>query len=122
MEFSKELITVLDYLGTKFGVAIDWTSSNVLPYLKELMGKYISWEVATSTFWICFAGIVCIISILLIILDRVYWDECLPTVIGCALIFGCTLAIGSQIYDIITCKYFPEMQIMEYIQYLSNNK
>ena len=29
MEFSKEIINVLDYLCGKFGIAIDWTYDNV---------------------------------------------------------------------------------------------
>lgn len=31
---SVEVIKVLDALVEKFGIAIDWTSANVLPYLQ----------------------------------------------------------------------------------------
>lgn len=33
---SEEVIKILDNLGEKFGVAIDWTSENIAPYLTEL--------------------------------------------------------------------------------------
>ena len=37
----EEIIKVLDHLDNQFGLAIDWTSDNVLPYLSELSNKYI---------------------------------------------------------------------------------
>lgn len=30
---SEEVIKILDTIAEKFGLAIDWTSANVLPYL-----------------------------------------------------------------------------------------
>lgn len=52
MTISSEIIKVLDYLGEKFGIAIDWTSKNVLPYLQALVDKFIKWEISTSIVWI----------------------------------------------------------------------
>lgn len=34
---SNEVIKVLDHICDKFGIAIDWSSSNVMPYLQDLM-------------------------------------------------------------------------------------
>lgn len=34
---SEEVIKILDALAEKFGLAIDWTSANVLPYLQQLL-------------------------------------------------------------------------------------
>lgn len=78
------------------------------------------WEIATSTFWICFAGVFCIVGILLWIFDVVYWDEFIGTMFGIVIIVVAVFTIGTQAYDIITCKYFPELQIIEYIKHLSN--
>lgn len=36
---SEEIIKILDHIGSKFGVAIDWTDKNVMPYLQELADK-----------------------------------------------------------------------------------
>ena len=30
---SQQIIEVLDYLFEKFGIAIDWTSENIMPYI-----------------------------------------------------------------------------------------
>ena len=57
---SEEIIKVLDALAEKFGLAVDWTSVNVIPYLEQLCGKYVNYEIATSVVWLVF-GIMCII-------------------------------------------------------------
>ena len=45
---AEEIIKIINELCAKFGIAIDWTSQNVLPYLQELMGRvatyHIVWE------------------------------------------------------------------------------
>lgn len=54
---SEEIIKVLDALAEKFGLAVDWTSANVIPYLEQLCGKYVNYEIVTSVIWLLF-GIV----------------------------------------------------------------
>lgn len=41
---SNEIIKVLDSLGEKLGIAIDWTAENVQPYLKDLMERFIDYK------------------------------------------------------------------------------
>lgn len=43
MKLSEEVIAILDNVCAKFGVAVDWTSENVVPYLTELAGKCVKW-------------------------------------------------------------------------------
>ena len=45
---SKEIIKILDALAEKAGLAIDWTSANVFPYLQQLCSKYVTYEITTS--------------------------------------------------------------------------
>ena len=45
---SDEIIKVLDDLSQRFGIAVDWTSSNALPYLQELTKKYVNYKLAMS--------------------------------------------------------------------------
>ena len=52
MEISKEVITILDYLGEKLGVSIDWTSQNVMPYVQEFAQRYIKYDIASSALWL----------------------------------------------------------------------
>ena len=42
---SDEIIKVLDNLGQRFGIAIDWTSENVIPYLQNLFDRYINYDI-----------------------------------------------------------------------------
>lgn len=49
---SEEVIKILDALAEKFGLAIDWTSANVFPYLQQLCNKCVMYEIITSVIWI----------------------------------------------------------------------
>ena len=62
---SNEVIKVLDNLAQKFGVAIDWTSQNVMPYLQELMSRFIKYKIATNVMWLVVGIVLFIISIIL---------------------------------------------------------
>ena len=54
MNISSQVIEVLDSGCEKFVIAIDWSHQNVLPYLEDLSGKYIKYEIVTSIAWIIF--------------------------------------------------------------------
>lgn len=45
---SEEIIKVLDELGKRFGLAIDWSNQNIIPYLQELMERFISFRNAQA--------------------------------------------------------------------------
>lgn len=45
---SNEVIKVLDHICDKFGIAIDWSSSNVMPYLQDLMVRMTKYVTYTS--------------------------------------------------------------------------
>ena len=57
MSFSSQFIEVIDALCEKFGIAIDWTSQNVMPYLTDLATRLISYEIWTSVVWIVILGV-----------------------------------------------------------------
>lgn len=48
MTVSEQVIQVPDVLCEKFGIAIDWTSANVIPYVETLCGKLVTYEIFTS--------------------------------------------------------------------------
>lgn len=125
MTVSEQIIQVLTYLGEKFGIAIDWTSENVIPYITTLCAKLISYEIWTSVAWIGIMAIVAIIAIIYLrahregIRDFMSEDELCVflTIIAILGIFGTVIGVvGTQVFDIIKCKTFPEMYIFEYIQ------
>ena len=59
---SDQIIKVLDNLCDKFGLAIDWSSKNVQPYLKELMAKCVNYKFSIATMWLISGIILFIIS------------------------------------------------------------
>lgn len=135
MDFSQEIIDVLNYLGKKLGIAIDWTSENVIPYIKELCGRYIQYEVFTSIAWmIAIPAITLVIGIIVAILHKkakkVDWDfnyKVSPALavifwILFAIMFAASIAvICTQVFDIIECYTLPEKVIFEYLKTLVNS-
>lgn len=124
MGASSQIIEVLEYLCNKFGVAIDWSQETIIPYVQELSAKYISWEISTSITWIIIAVVLFLIpSIIIITLDIKYRFS--GGVLICAGLFGIILScvvIGCQIFDILRCTYFPELQVLEYINSLMSSE
>ena len=58
MEFSEQVIKVLDAVCDKFGIAIDWTSNNVIPYIEQLGNKIISYDICMSIMWLVIGGVI----------------------------------------------------------------
>lgn len=127
---SDEVIKTVDALADKFGIAIDWTSANVIPYLQQLCERYVKYEVVTNIVWI-------LIGIVLLVAgkygtkkinfcqekfdemgymsgwDDRRWEWIVFTVI--------TITVGlfmvvSQGLDIVTCLTFPEKVIIRELQ------
>lgn len=126
---SEEIIKVLDVLGEKFGLAIDWTSENVLPYAQQLMERFIKYEICTSIAWIVIIGAIFFACLIVAIkiwpkAAEVYWDIEEPTswIAGAATIFSIgfglafIIVLGEQVMDIITCATFPEKIIYEFLK------
>lgn len=120
MQVSDQIIEVLNYLGEKLGVTIDWTSENVWPYVQTLCGKYINWEIATSVVWI-------VIGIALIILAIIAFkgarnpninDEGFLYMVFVILLILGAVVMFAQIFDIIKCIYISELKIYEYVKSL----
>ena len=124
MTVSSEIFEVLDYLGEKFGIAIDWTSNNVLPYLQALIDKFIKWEIFTSILWIAIAAFIIVMTITLMNLKRFRkineeTDGMLYVLAG-LLILGFFVVICIQIFDIIECNIFPEKILYDFIKTMLN--
>lgn len=124
MQISNEIIEVLDYLCDKFGIAIDWTNQNIMPYLEQLFTKFIAWELSTSIAYIViFAIIAVILTVVLVWTARtdVTLNEivCVPIILG---VITSIVGIGVQVFDIIECNVFPEKVLFDYIQTALNNQ
>lgn len=130
---SEEIIKVLDSLCEKFGIAIDWTSQNVKPYLQELFVKYTNYEMATSIMWLVIFLLALVASVLFIRwcfnTDEGYEDgsvvQWIIYVAPLILFFVCVISIIGiccQTVDIIKCNTFPEKMIIDKILNITNGQ
>lgn len=132
---SDEIIKILDDLGKRFGIAIDWSSENIIPYLKDLIFRFASYEVMTSVVWIVTALVIiigCSIGIYAVnrhankVLENDPYSDWkvgkgLLTIVFIIAIGCFVICIICQALDIVTCYTLPEKMILEYINYLSSN-
>ena len=120
VKFSSQIIEVFDYLCKKFGIVIDWSSENVLPYIQTLCEKYIKWEISTSIVWLIIGVIIMVLGFLIWRIDMQNKYEYIgPTIFGIFIILIGFVVVCVQSFDIVKCNIFPELQIIEYIKHLS---
>ena len=119
---SEEIIKVLDDLAKRAGIAIDWTSENVLPYLIELGGILIKYELWMSVLLLVL-GVLALSAFIFIVIKITKAEEInfIDDEVGFGIILFFLLASGiaifaTQIPDIIACITFPEKIIFEYLQ------
>ncbi|MCC0645361.1 hypothetical protein KGF41_13930 [Clostridioides sp. ZZV14-6150] len=98
-------------------MTIDWSNTNVIPYLQTLTTKYINYEVDISIFWIIICVIGIIVGALLIYIDWKYDEDDFPVyaTAGLLIIIFSAVFIIIQSIDIITLKTFPEKIILNYL-------
>lgn len=133
MTVSDQIIEVLDALCDKFGVAVDWTSQNVIPYIAALCEKFITYEIATSIFWMCVPLVLLAICIPLTCMfwkkanaldygwneeEVVCWFAIAFLILTVVVSLWAIIGIPVQIHDIIEVITFPEKTIFEYISNL----
>lgn len=136
MTVSEQIIQVLDMLCEKFGIVINWTSENIIPYVETLCKKLATYEIATSIASIIFMLILVIASIIAIKTlypvfkkgiknEGVYemgWSiGSAFAIFGLVILYLTTIIVfACQITDIVKCATFPEMYVLEYIDRLMN--
>ena len=130
---SNEIIKVLEYLSNQFGLVIDWTSAEVVPYITMLGEKIVAYEYWSSIMWL-----LCGVALLTpaFMARRIYrwwsrikdedqfdWYDYEYKDLGVAIIaltiamaFISFVIIGTQLSDILACLTFPEKIIVEYVK------
>ena len=138
MTVSDQINQVLDNLCEKFGLVIDWTSENVLPYVSTLCTKLVSYEIWTSVAWMSIMVVMSIASVIVtkrlipiyksgLEKDRRTCDVGWSMLTGfsifglCILYIATIMVIVSQVMDIVQCVTFPEMYIFEYARRVLNS-
>lgn len=132
MTISEQIIKILDALCAKFGIAINWTGENVIPYIEILCKKLVTYEIVTSAMWILLVWVLFGVSAIAMkklhpwlmkkyeedyedgytLLDILLWVATI--IVGIAMV--CVTC--DQIVDIIKCLTFPEMYVFEYVSKL----
>lgn len=116
---SNEVIKILDAFAEKFGLAVDWTSANIVPYLQELSNKYITYEIATSIMWLLIGSVLIVAGGYFLNKTKnifLYSDDFdVKCVLG--FIVACLFGLGAflvlyQTFDIITCVTIPEKMML----------
>ena len=119
MSFSSQFIEVLDALCDKIGIAIDWTSQNVVPYATDLAARIITYEISTSVAWIVIAVIV------FLIIWKMTKRDCKADIFDDEWFLGwfvriligiiCFAIIGFEVFDIIEAVALPEKTLYDFI-------
>lgn len=125
MTISSEITNILNDLGSRFGVVIDWSSQNVVPYVQDLVSRIAKLEMCNSIIALVF-GIIClIVGIICIRFFVKHWEDDIEEITGTlviifaimSLIGMCTL-IPIGINGLTKAIYLPELTAIEYIQRL----
>lgn len=117
MELANNYIAILDEVSKKFGLAIDWTQQNIQPYMQELVGRVVKYELFTSIIWIalCVVLIVLGIKIFHSMSSDGYVDEGdIATMV--ALFILPSIGIMFQLFDIVRCITLPELVFLNMVQ------
>lgn len=128
---SEEIIKVLDELGKRFGVVIDWSNQNIVPYLQELLKRFICYQNITAGIWIIISVAIIIGGVIMLNFlnkwkksddyDSSYCsDDDALAAVGyilsvCIIALGIGLIIGN-ILGITKNICMPEMVVYEYIK------
>ena len=127
---SEEIIKVLDELGNRFGVAIDWSNQNIIPYLQELLKRFICYRNITACVWITISIAIITGGVVMVKFlnkwrksenyNTGYSDDETVAFLGyifsiCMIALGIGLIIGN-IFGIVKNICMPEMVVYEYIK------
>lgn len=107
---SNEIIKILDAICDKFGLAIDWTSQNVMPYVERLCEHIVQYELSSSILYILIAILAIVLAIGIYKGDEDYVGF---SAIICIVAF---IVICKQLFDILAATTFPEKILIEFMQ------
>lgn len=119
---SEEIIKVLDKLGEKLGMAIDWSGENVLPYIEELAQRATNWlmceAIVLASVCLILAATMLVIGIRFVTMASKSGDAddagagVICIVIGALLL----IPVVANILQIVKCCTCPELALLPFIQ------
>lgn len=142
---SQQIIEVLEYLFEKFGIAIDWTAENILPYVQELGGKVVTYKIVSHAIGVFILTLLFIVGVVFVekIIksfitckqngqDNPLWDYyssgCDPTnlcfisiIVSTFVIMVGVIGLCCTIPELLEWIIIPEIQLVEYVSDLMNS-
>ena len=127
---NNQLVELLKELANQMGIAVDWTSQNIRPYIIDIMGRLARYEIFTSVIWILFFVIVILVALKLLKMsyknlkdeENWTWDEewfgYSAIVLGGVILFA-SFCIIILCHDIGEAIYTPELLLIEKLKSLS---
>lgn len=117
---NNKVIEVLQYLSEKFGIAADWTSDNIAPYIKDLIQRIATYEFYSSlavTIVVVILFIICLMGL------RYFYKHLEDDIeIGAMLAVFCGIGIVvlpiigfCEVDEMIKAKTLPEVVAIEYL-------
>ena len=129
MQISNEIIKVFEYMSGKLGIALDWTSESILPYIQDLCDRYVIYCTVMNIITLIVGAIVTYYSAKFFTYIRTnknfgcvfrYSDDdtisrivlyCISII---AFIVGLDIIV-IQVFDLVECATIPEKIIYEFI-------
>ena len=127
---SDEIIKILNDLGNRLGIAIDWTSNNILPYLQDLMKRFIELKNTQAIIWIVLSLVIITVTVIVIIKLIKYlkkqnkkdydYDDIASCIVMANVIIGfITLSFAivllCNVFGLLQNIFTPEITIVDYI-------
>lgn len=128
---SDEIIKVLDALGEKLGIVIDWTQQNVQPYIQDLCQRAVQYKLSTCIASLALSAIVLILGISLLIYiigvtvkkhlkynsdDARFAVQAVGYTAACLMVIFGTPMLLINLNNLFGYTYLPEKALLEIIQ------
>ena len=132
MGFTDGFIKILDALCDKVGIAVDWTSdmvsNNIVPYINQLAGRIVNFEIATSVVWILVWGVVFFVG-KKVKKTAKEWDEDASYYDDYSILWLLGLGISAmaiifaitEVMDIVTALTLPEKTLLDFTKTIIEN-
>lgn len=132
---AEQIVEVLNALCEKFGIVVDWSSENVVPYLMELTHRYAAYVIAKGVISLVVSVVLTVLMVRahksLTVKRATYFDKpCKRTecesdsaldvflIVAFLTVVSWVLGIVAYIPDAIKAIAIPEALMAEYIMWL----
>ena len=135
MQISNEIIKVFEYMGEKLGIALDWTSESILPYIQDLCDRYIIYCIVINILWFIIGLIITYCGSKFFTYTKIHKEfgcvfsykedneiaRGLLYIVSVFILFVGINITFMQVFDLVECATIPEKIIYDFITSEMNN-